>query len=81
MTPSEELLAIRERCVVEWEPGEWFRNKFREEHWMSHAAWCFLDRVVGFPFHWLCAQERTHLEVVEMIERAAVCALKDEGTL
>lgn len=79
VSPSEELLAIREKCAAEWEPGEWFRGQTMGV--MGYKAWCYLERLVFWPYSWLCSDCRTRLEVVEMIERAAVAALKDEGRL
>ncbi len=80
MTPSEELLAIREKCAAEWEPGSWFHDAYSGCR-MSYDAWSFLEALVDLPYCWVCDPARTHLEVVEMIERAAVAALMDEGRL
>jgi hypothetical protein len=78
MTPTEELLAIRERCAAEWVPGEWFtRNGI-----MSFAAYSLLHNQIHphWPYEWFCRIATTRLQVVEMIERAAVAAMKSEGT-
>ncbi len=80
MTPSEELLAIRERCAAEWEPHMWFawniKSRFSESYSYLHDQTDPLG-----PFWWFCRMARTRLKVVEMIERAAVAALKDEGVI
>ncbi len=79
MKPSEELLAIREKCVDIIDRFE----AAKVVHWSSVAAWSYVYRVCGGPTvrEWITRPDRTHLEVVELIERAAACALKEEGAL
>ncbi len=77
MTPSEELLAIRERCAAEWVPGEWFASRFTPMR--SRVFELFHDQTDPHgPFMWVCRIATSRLQVVEMIERAAVMAMREE---
>ncbi len=80
MTPGEELLAIREKCAAEWEPGEWSREQLLG---LGYESWAYLYEQTRphWPYEWCGYVAKTGLEVVELIERAAVCALRDEGRL
>ena len=74
MKASEELLAMRELAVVEG--AAWFGTR-GQLHLSDRAYWIVRDQI-GKPSicHW--ALDSTHLEVIEMLERAVLAAMKEE---
>lgn len=71
--PSEELLALREQTVANG--TVWFAN-YGQLGLGNDAYWAIRRLIECSVGDWtLC---RTHLEVVELIERAAVAAQKEE---
>lgn len=84
---SEELLQLREDCVALGPDFRRFAHTVRD---LPMRTWSYLDdaigmwsdngvTVCGWPTHWVSRGARTHLEVVEMLERAALAAMKSEG--
>ena len=80
MRPSEELLALRER-VAGMKPWGYQTQVAAGYHVGTAAtsAWIYLDAQANLPGMWCRSFSRTHLEVVELIERAAVAAMREEG--
>lgn len=83
MKASEELLALRERVAGEaWPFAQGVLARQLVYGGISDAAYNFVQRAGPMltPRFWTEEPHRTHLEVVEMIERAVLEALKAEET-
>jgi hypothetical protein len=72
---SEELLAMREKAAeAPWR--RWRLMKDLDAGGIGSAAYLRIWHQKPWPRQWIEDPDRTHLEVVEMIERAAVAAMK-----
>jgi hypothetical protein len=82
--PSEELLALRERLAGLGERAAKLALAKALYDWPQHGgvSWQVYDAIqaerIGAGV-WARLPNTTHLEVVEMLERAAVAAMKDEA--
>lgn len=74
---SDMLLEVRENIagMVSWDP---YRAASHLQ-WLPLRPWSYLDAVHSWPITDVQHGRMTHLEVVEMIERAAAAALREEN--
>ena len=76
MKASDELLELRERVAAK--PWDRYRAGTAIAD-LPMRVWRWIDDVVPGPALATSTGELTHLEVVEMIERAAMAAKEAEG--